>query len=213
MAAETHRPKDDEYWIPSWSRILFAGDVFEAVPFGDQPTTLLTDEEAEPSPKHYVGEIAFGYGLLISPTCDMYDQLAVEPRPAHPYRILVPILPLADVASATEAVERNLNLLRSRDTVVPYMYLPPLEGAFEESVACLFRPSLVADDFLAGPPRRIAQMHPEARRQLKLKLARYWARVDVPRDQLPLHERGEDGVRAGEVPASVYDSRPGNGAH
>lgn len=207
MEASAHRPRDGEYWIAPWSRILFSGDVFEAIPFGDQPTTVLTNEDAEPA-KHYLGEVAFGYGLLISPTCDMYDQLAAEPRPAHPYRVLVPILPLAQVAAATDAVDRNVQLLRSRDSLTAYMYLPMLEGLFEESVACLFRPSLIADEFLANPPRRIAQMHPEARRQLKLKLARYWARVDVPRDEISLYERGEDEVRAEGVPASAYDVGP-----
>jgi excisionase family DNA binding protein len=160
-----HRPRDDEYWLEPWARVLFSGDVFEAIPFGDQPTTVVTAEEPEPA-KHYLGEVAFGYGLLISPTCDMYDQLAEDPRPAHPFRILVPILPLAQVAEATDAIERNLGLLSSRDSLHAYMYLPALEGHFEESVACLFRPSLVSDGFLADPPRRIQQMHPEARRQL-----------------------------------------------
>jgi hypothetical protein len=88
----------------------------------------------------------------------------------------------------------------------PTLYLPALEPLFEESVACLFRPTLVSDDFLRDPPRRIAQMHPEARRQLKVKLARYWARVDVNRDALPLNERGEEQVRADEEPPSVYDA-------
>jgi hypothetical protein len=195
VATETHRPDDEDYWIAPWSRVLFSGDVFQAIPFGDQPTTILTDEEAE-SVKHYLGEVAFGFGLLISPTCDMYDQLAEEPRAAHPFRVLVPILPLEEVVAAIETVERSVGLLRSRDTLVPYMYLPALQGAFEESVACLFRPSVVADDFLADPPRRIVQMHPEARRQLKIKLSRYRARVDVARDQFPLHEKGEDEARA-----------------
>lgn len=161
MAADAHRPSDEDYWIAPWSRVLFSGDVFEAIPFGGQPTTVLTDEEADPV-KHYLGEIAFGYGLLISPTCDMYTQLAGQPAPAHPYRVLAPILPLEEVAAATDAVERNVGLLRSRDSLVPYMYLPALDGVFGESVACLFRPTLVADDFLAGPPRRIAQMHPDS---------------------------------------------------
>lgn len=207
MAGQIHRPSDDEYWIDAWSRVLFSGDVFEAIPFGDQPTTVLTKEDAEPA-KHFLGEIAFGYGLLISPTCDMYDQLAEDPRPAHPYRVLVPILPLEEVAAATDAVERNVNLLRSRDSLHPYMYVPPLEGFFDESVACLFRPSLVADGFLADPPRRIAQVNPEARRQLKIKLARYWARVDVPRDQFELHERNEERARGDGLPSSVYDPDP-----
>lgn len=205
MTTEPHRPRDEDYWIEPWSRVLFAGDLFEAIPFGAQPTTVLTDEDAEPI-KHYLGEIAFGYGLLISPTCDMYAQLAAEPTSAHPYRVLVPVLPLEDVVATTDAVERNVGLLRSRDSLVPYMYLPPHGGVFEESVACFFRPTLVADDFLADPPRRIAQMHPEARRQLKVKLAAYWARVKVPREDIPLRERDEDAVRADEAPASPYDA-------
>jgi hypothetical protein len=202
-----HRPPDDEYWLEPWARVLFSGDVFEAIPFGDQPTTLVTANDPEPA-RHYLGEVAFAYGLLISPTCDMYDQLAEEPRPAHPYRILVPILPLAQVAESTGAVERNVDLLRARDRLHAYMYLPALEGHFDESVACLFRPSLVSDDFLADPPRRIQQMHPEARRQLKIKLAAYWARVNVARDQFPIHERDEESVRSESIPASSYDVNP-----
>ena len=168
---------------------------------------VVTADDPEPA-RHYLGEVAFGYGLLISPTCDMHDQLAEEPRPAHPYRVLVPILPLAQVAESTDAVERNVGLLRSRDSLHAYMYLPALEGRFDESVACLFRPSLVSDEFLADPPRRIQQMHPEARRQLKIKLAAYWARVRVAPDQFPLHERDEESVRSESIPASVYDVDP-----
>lgn len=207
MTSQVHRPDDDEYWVEPWARVLFSGDVFEAIPFGDQPTTLLTDEDSEPV-KHYLGELAFGYGLLISPTCDMYNQFAEEPRPAHPYRVLVPILPLDRVVASTDAVERNVKVLRSRDSLHPYMYLPALDDFFDESVACLFRPSLVADDFLADPPKRIAQMHPEARRQLKIKLARYWGRVNVPRDQFDLHERHEEEARSGHLPPSAYDFDP-----
>src|SRR5437660_743096 len=71
---------------------------------------------------------------------------------AHPYRTLAPVVPLATVANETGAVEKSIGLLRSRDTVHPYMYLPPLPGVLdEESVACLFRPSLVSDELLAGP--------------------------------------------------------------
>lgn len=203
MAVGIDRPGNDEYWVPAWSRLLFSGDVFEAVPFADQPTRLFADEG--PDAKHYLGEIAFAHGLLISPTCDMYDQLSAEPRPAHQFRVLVPILPLAAVADASETVSHNENLIRSRDSIVPYMYLPALDGAFEEIVACLFRPSLVSDSFLAEPPRRIGQMHPEGRRQLKIKLARYWARIDFTREQLPLHERDEAEARSDHRPPSHYD--------
>jgi hypothetical protein len=123
MAAGEHRPRNDQYWIPSWSSVVFSGDVFEAVPFAGQPTMVMVDEEDEPA-KHYLGEVGFTYGLLVSPTCDMYDRLAAEPRLAHPYRVLVPILPLAAVADATDAVERSLGLLRSRDAAVP-LHVPP----------------------------------------------------------------------------------------
>jgi hypothetical protein len=86
------------------------------------------------------------------------------------------------------------------------MYLPPLEDVLaDESVACLFRPSLVSHELLATPPRRIAQLQPPARRHLKIKLAAYWARVAVDPAELPLHERDEDAVRARISPASPYD--------
>ncbi len=56
---------------------LFAGDLFEAIPFGDQPTTLYRTEDG----KHFVGEVAFAYGLLTTPTCDMAEQRDEDRRP------------------------------------------------------------------------------------------------------------------------------------
>lgn len=86
------------------------------------------------------------------------------------------------------------------------MYLPPLERRLdEESVACLFRPSLVSDELLATPPRRVAQLQPMARRHLRVKLAPYWARLAVDPAELPLHERDEEAVRSSDLPASEYD--------
>jgi hypothetical protein len=202
MGPGEHRPHDHEYWTQPWSTTLFAGDLFEAIPFGDQPTLIYTGEEEPVAGKHFVGEVTFGYGLLVTPTCDMTDQRAGGS--AHPYRVLVPVLPLRFVAEQTSGVSDNEKLLRSRDSIHPYMYLPPLENVLdEESVACLFRPSLVSDELLANPPRRIAQ--PPASRHLKLKLAAYWARVAVDPAELPLHERDEDEVRARTSPASRYD--------
>jgi hypothetical protein len=37
MGPGEHRPTDDQYWTTPWSTALFAGDLFEAIPFG-QPT-------------------------------------------------------------------------------------------------------------------------------------------------------------------------------
>lgn len=146
MGPGEHRPHDEEYWTAPWSTALFAGDLFEAIPFGDQPP------------------------------------------------------------EQTGAVADSLKLLRSRDTLHPYMYLPALPGVLEEeSVACLFRPSLVSDELLAEPPHRVAQLQPEARRHLKVKLAAYWGRVAVDPKELPLQERGEDDLRAADWPPSRYD--------
>jgi hypothetical protein len=201
MGPGEHRPHDEEYWTAPWSTALFAGDLFEAIPFGDQPTTLRRADDG----KHFVGEVAFAYGLLITPTCDMAEQRG-EGEAAHPFRVLVPVLPLAIVAERAGGVAESANLLRSRDTIHPYMYLPPLPGVLEgESVACLFRPSLVSDELLTDPPRRVAQLLPEARRHLKVKLAAYWGRVAVDPGELPLRERGEDELRSADWPPSRYD--------
>ena len=63
-----------------------------------------------------------------------------ERTAAHPFRTLVPVVPLELVVTQTGAVKRSLGLLRSRDAITPYMYLPPLDGALAgEHVACLFR--------------------------------------------------------------------------
>jgi hypothetical protein len=205
MGPGEHRPHDHEYWMQPWSTTLFAGDLFEAILFGDQPTVIYAGEQEPVAGKHFVGEVAFGYGMLITPTCDMDDQRGGS-GPAHPYRVLVPVLPLRVVSQYTGAVAENENLLRSRDRIHPYMYLAPLAGALEdESVACLFRPSLVSDELLADPPRRIAQLQPAARRHLKVKLAAYWARVAIDVTELPLTERDEDAVRASTSPPSRYD--------
>jgi hypothetical protein len=74
MGPGEHRPHDEEYWQRPWARALFAGDLFEAIPFGDQPTIVYTTEAADATSKHFLGEVAFGYGLLITPTCDMAEQ-------------------------------------------------------------------------------------------------------------------------------------------
>lgn len=202
MADAVFRPPDDQYWVPNWSSVLFAGDLFAAIPFAEQPFEAFVDPSGHG--KHFVGPVAYAYGLLISPTCDMVDQKTLEI--AHPYRVFVPVLPLAMVAEGSPATAQNAGLIRSRDQVIPYMYLPPLPGVLaEESVACLYRPSTVSDEFLRDPPRRVAQLHPEARRQLKIKLARYWARLSPNRADIDLVEMDEESVRAAEWPTSRYD--------
>ncbi len=174
MADAVYRPADDAYWVPNWSSLLFAGDLFAAIPFVDQPSETLVDETGQG--KHFLGPIAFGYGLLISPTCDMVDQKTLEI--SHPYRVFVPVVPLSMVADGAPGARGNIGLIRSRDTVIPYTYLPPLPGVLDESAACLFRPALISDEDLRDAPRRIAQLGPEGRRQLKIKLIRYPYDID-----------------------------------
>ena len=53
---------------------------------------------------------------------------------------------LTQVVESTAAVEGNLGLLHSRDSIDAYMYRPPLQKHFDASVACLFRPSLGSDE-------------------------------------------------------------------
>ena len=210
MGPGEHRPYDHDYWTVPWSTGLFAGDLFEAIPFTDQPTVLLAEEDEHDVAKHFVGPVSYGYGLLITPTCNMADQRAAGGT-AHPFRTLVPVLPLALVLEHTHGLADNAALLRGRDTIYPYMYLPPLAGVLEEeSVACLFRPSLVSDELLADPPRRAAQLKPEARRHLKVKLAAYWGRVAVDPNELPLTERDEEQLRADGWPPSRYDDPAGS---
>ncbi len=122
----------------------------------------------------------------------------------------MPALPLELVLTETGAPAESADLLRSRDAIGPYMYLPPLPGVLdEEALACLFRPALVSDGLLAEPPRRVAQLQPEARRHLKVKLAAYWGRVAVDPTELPLTERGEEELRADGWPPSRYDDPAG----
>lgn len=200
------RPPDEQYWIKPWSTVLFAGDLFIAIPFGHQPTELYKTDEGEGGRgQHFQAAVDFAYGLLISPTCDMYESIGAEIRRSHPYRVLVPVVPLERVAAETKATADNVKLMRKHDALYGYVYLPELRGAFPESAACLFRPTVVSDDFLSEPPRRIAQLHPEARRHLKIKLMAYWGRKKVKKGDIELFERGEEEVKGSRWPPSQYD--------
>jgi hypothetical protein len=58
MGPGEHRPHDNEYWTPPWSATLFAGDLFEAIPFGDQPTVTYAGEEEPVAGPHFNGVVA-----------------------------------------------------------------------------------------------------------------------------------------------------------
>ena len=205
MADGKHRPDDEFYWRRPWSPILFAGDLFEAIPFATQPSVVVEGDDEHGDRKHYVGHIEFAYGLLITPTCDMADQ-GTGGLP-HPYRVLVPVVGFEQACEALGTPEDKQGLIRSRDASHPYLYLPPCPGLDEgELLALLVRPALLSDEFLRTPPRRIAQLHPLARRHLKVKLAAYWARAGVKPEALPLYERDEPNPRETSWPPSPYDA-------
>jgi hypothetical protein len=125
---------------------------------------------------------------------------------AHPYRVLVPVVSLEAVCDALEMPNDKRGLLRSRDRMHPYLYLPAVPGTDEgELVALLFRPTTVSEEFLRTPPRRLAQLHPLARRHVKVKLAAYWARAAVDPDALSMFERDEARPSAAQWPPSPYD--------
>jgi hypothetical protein len=139
----------------------------------------------------------------------MYEDLKEELRISHPFRVFVPIVPLGLVLERTRTVEKDIGLIQKRDGLTAYMHLPTLEGHFPESLACLFRPSTVTLNFLADPPRRVAQMQPEARRHLKVKLAAYWGRIRITEDQIQkmaLRERGEEATTVDKWPPSRFDT-------
>jgi hypothetical protein len=125
---------------------------------------------------------------------------------AHPYRVLVPVLAFETVCDALGTPSDKRGLIRSRDSSHPYVYLPACPGLDEgELVGLLARPAMVSEEFLRIPPRRIAQLHPQARRHLKVKLAAYWARAAIKPEALPLYERDEPDPRASSWPPSPYD--------
>jgi hypothetical protein len=80
MPPGVDRPLDNEYWVRCWSTVLFAGDLFVAVPFVDQPFQLYEAEADDSTRRHYVGQFSTGYGLMISPTCDLINQRAGDHR-------------------------------------------------------------------------------------------------------------------------------------
>lgn len=80
MGPGEHRPHDEQYWTPPWSTALFAGDLFEAIPLGDRPTTIHRAEDG----KHFVGEVAFAYGLLTTQTWSKpASELAMRSQPSR----------------------------------------------------------------------------------------------------------------------------------
>jgi len=51
------RPSDDQYWVPNWSSILFAGDLFAAIPFLDQPTVTVVEESRRGQDRQRLGQL------------------------------------------------------------------------------------------------------------------------------------------------------------
>ena len=54
--ASGKRPSNNHLSAASWSSMLFAGDLFEAIPFGTQPTVAVEADDEDGAREHYVGE-------------------------------------------------------------------------------------------------------------------------------------------------------------
>jgi len=158
MGPGEHRPYDHDYWTVPWSTGLFAGDLFEAIPFTDQPTVLVAEDDEDDAAKHFVGPVSYGYGLLITPTCDMADQHAAGGT-THPFRTLVPVLPLALVLEHTHGLAGNAALLRGRDTIYEQL------SNVVRSCCTVRRLDLLraASKFVAGHTGGIARYQPRSR--------------------------------------------------
>jgi hypothetical protein len=181
------RPKDDEYYERERVPLLSQGDIFRDVPldFPTPPRELVEDEDAaERGARAFLsGPLEFGPAMLLTPTCSMRAQRAEGY--AHPVRTLVPVLPLETLLAVGIVAPDALGLLRKYDSLINYMYLPPLEEpeadfVLAESAALLYMPVTLHHDLIEG--QRVTQLAQEGARQLHRKLAHYATGWLEPRD-------------------------------
>lgn len=166
------RPPDESYYLDRRTEHFAQGDIFDDIPF------LMALPQPEPlevpggAGARRVLETPFfmqASGMLVSHTSAFVAQPVGTRGYAHPFRSLVPALPVAMLEDAGLMSEDTFRLLRKEDKLIHYMYLPPHPGLFEEErVAVLYRPSLVHEGILEG--RRRVQLTEAAMKQLQAKL-------------------------------------------
>jgi hypothetical protein len=157
------RPNDEEYFELRTDHFA-QGDIFKEVPFYYGDISPLKNP-AEP----FIATGFSGYGVLITYTSGMMNQPPGTPGYAHPWRLVAPLLSIAQLAEQGVFSDQQIDGLRSQDNFGRYMYVPSFPGEFRESVVVCHRPSLVHQEVLEG--RRISQLQLPAALRLQEKLA------------------------------------------
>lgn len=186
--SKERRPADSDYFQFDRTELLSQGDIFRDVPLAyptpareilfDEAEGLWGDEEDAGHRRFLSGPFETGPALLITPTCAMSAQGGSGY--SHPVRTLVPLRPLVDLVDAGAIREEHLGQIRSRDPLVSYMYVPPVEPAgIPESMALLYMPTTLHHDLIDG--QRVAQLAIEGARQLQRKLAWFMSGMRIHR--------------------------------
>ena len=178
MSPRPERPSDADYYERYRVELFSQGDLFRDVPLAyPLPAEELLVDEASPGSRRFLsGPLAFGSGMLITPSCSLGAQGAEGY--GHPVRTLVPVIPLAELVGQGVVKETALADLRRFDHLINYMYLPPLEVdelefGMPESVALLYMPVTLHHAFLEG--QRVSQLAYRSAQQLQRKLVWFYS--------------------------------------
>jgi hypothetical protein len=167
-----NRPDNAEYYVNGRTEHVAQGDIFRDVPFPMALPEPPPREESIGMGTRRVLETPFfmhAHGVLISHSSGFMAQPVGTRGYAHPYRVLVPVLPIAMLQEQEVLNDDLLRLLRREDKLSNFMFLPPRPGLFgAEHAACLYRPALVHMDLLEG--RRLIQMSEVGVQQLQAKI-------------------------------------------
>ena len=179
MAPRPERPSDADYYERDRVELFSQGDLFRDVPLAyPLPADEIVVDESEGggSRRFLSGPLAFGPGMLITPSCSLGAQGAAGY--GHPVRTLVPMIPLVELVERGVVKETTLADLRRFDHLINYMYLPPLDVdelgfSMPESLALLYMPVTLHHAFLEG--QRVSQLAHRGAQQLQRKLVWFYS--------------------------------------
>lgn len=181
-AVPDDRPPDAAYYELHRVELASQGDIFRDVPLGYP--TVVGEFEAAGERRFLSGPLDFGNAMLLSPSCSLSAQGgdATASGYAHPIRVLAPVHPLAELQDAGVLDASKISIMRRRDGLINYMYLPPLEdAALPESAVLLYYSIALHHDFIAD--QRVTQLAYEGARQLQRKLAWFYTGLLWERDE------------------------------
>jgi hypothetical protein len=95
-------------------------------------------------------------------------------------RTVVPIVPLESLIGSGVLDLQKAQLVRKRDQLANYMYLPALNDVFSESCALLYFPVTLSHDILVTHSR-VTQLSLAGSKQLCKKLVAFWTGVRAER--------------------------------